>query len=72
MSGTGIGYMGLIQGCYAMSGTDLAYSGMGLISCYATSSTDIAYAGMGLRAYQAMSGTDMAYGGRGGTERTIT
>eukprot|EP00961_Rhodomonas_salina_P217503 2939316-Rhodomonas_salina.2 len=38
-----------LRACYAMSGTDLAYTATPLRACYAMSVSDLAYAAMALR-----------------------
>eukprot|EP00961_Rhodomonas_salina_P171680 2315017-Rhodomonas_salina.3 len=48
----------VLRPCYAMSGTDLAYSASCLRACYATSGTALAYAAT---VCCAMSGTELAY-----------
>eukprot|EP00961_Rhodomonas_salina_P263174 3556346-Rhodomonas_salina.2 len=43
-----------------MSGTELAYGGIGLRAYYAMSGTELAYGGICLCSFYAMSGTDLA------------
>eukprot|EP00961_Rhodomonas_salina_P069130 927976-Rhodomonas_salina.2 len=60
-----------LRACCAMSGTDMAYGGIGL---RAMSGTDLPDGGITLRACYAMSGTDIAYPQHGGpsTGTTVT